>query len=257
MFLGVYLFKVNYTFFAMGVTVAISMVFLQLSELSTGLLLERVLETTLGALIASATALFILPLSPRRVIATARAEFLDNLQKLLTIALAYLKDPTLEDELVGWSREFDSDFHALIAAVSPLQWSLLGGLNREVNELISRASAVRNYSKSFIADLREHSLVSPEFPDALGEVVLRLNHSISNLAHRNIEPTTPYLRVSSFIESTKAELGLEATPLKMEKGDILLRDLSLLDGSLAELSKAMGIPVTSLDTALVNGTLIS
>ncbi len=56
---------------------------------------------------------------------------------------------------------------------------------------------------------------------------------------------------------SKRYWGLEATPLKMEKGDLLLRDLSLLDGSLAELSKAMGIPVTSLDTALVDGTLIS
>ena len=257
MFLGVYLFKVNYTFFATGVTVAISMVFLQLSELSTGLLLERVLETTVGAIIASATALFILPLSPRRVIATARAKFLENLQKLMTIAVAYLQNPMLEEELVGWSREFDSDFHALIAAVSPLQWSLLGGLNREVNELISRASAVRNYSKSFIADLREPSLVSPEFWESLNAVVQRLNESIGNLSHRNVERTTPYLRVSSFIESTKAQLGLEATPLKMEKSDLLLRDLSLLDGSLAALSKAMGVPVTSLDTALVNGTLIS
>lgn len=257
MFLGVYLFKVNYTFFAMGVTVAISMVFLQLSELSTGLLLERVLETTVGAVIASVTALFILPLSPRRVIATARAKFLDNLQKLMTIAVAYLQDPKLEEELVGWSREFDSDFHALIAAVSPLQWSLLGGLNREVNELISRASAIRNYSKSFIADLREPSLVSTEFSESLRAVVQRLNESISNLSHRNVERTTPYIRVSSFIESTKAQLDLEATPLKMEKSDLLLRDLALLDGSLAALSKAMGVPVTSLDTALVNGTLIS
>ena len=257
MFLGVYLFKVNYTFFAMGVTVAISMVFLQLSELSTGLLLERVLETTVGAVIASVTALFILPLGPRRVIATARAKFLDNLQKLMTIAVAYLQDPKLEEELVGWSREFDSDFHALIAAVSPLQWSLLGGLNREVNELISRASAIRNYSKSFIADLREPSLVSTEFSESLRAVVQRLNESISNLSHRNVERTTPYIRVSSFIESTKAQLDLEATPLKMEKSDLLLRDLTLLDGSLAALSKAMGVPVTSLDTALVNGTLIS
>jgi len=257
MFLGVYLFKVNYTFFAMGVTVAISMVFLQLSELSNSLLLERVIETTIGALIASLTAIFILPLSPRRVIATARDKFLDNLQKLMTISVAYLQNPKLEEELVGWSREVDSDFHALIAAVSPLQWSLLGGLNREVNELISRASGVRNYSKSFLADLREPAEVSREFSESLAEVVQRLNYSIGSLSHPNVDRTTPYLRISSFIESTKSALGLDATPLKMEKVDLLMRDLSLLDGSLAALSKAIGVPVTSLDTALVEGTLIS
>ncbi len=101
MFLGVYLLKVNYSFLAMGVTVAISMVFLQLSELSNSLLLERILETAVGALLASLTALFILPLGPRRVIATARARFLDHLQQLLTTAVGYLQSPELEDEMVG------------------------------------------------------------------------------------------------------------------------------------------------------------
>lgn len=257
MFLGVYLSKVNYTFLAMGVTIAISMVFLQLSELTTGLLLERVLETAVGALIASFTALFVLPLGPRRVIATARAKFLENLQQLLTVAAIYLREPRSEEVLVGWSREVDSDFHALVAAVRPLQWSLLEGLNREVNELISRVSAVRNYSKSFIADLREPRSVPPELPSAIKEVIGRLNCSISSLSSRNLSSAPPYVRISSFAESTKVELGLEATPLKLEKADLLLRDLILLDGALAALSKALGVPVTSLDTAVVEGTLIS
>ena len=257
MFLGIYLSKVNYTFLAMGVTVAISMVFLQLSELSNGLLLERIFETAVGASIASITALFILPLSPRRVIATARTKFLSDLQQLITAAASYLKNPNLGDELLGWSREVDSDFHALIAAVSPLQWSLLGGLNREVNELISRASAVRNYSKSFIADLREPSPLSPELITALMDVADKLNFSLAALASRTIDRTAPYIRVSSFIESCKTELGLKATPFTMQKIDLLMRDLTLLDGSLAALSKTLGVPVISLDTSKVEGSLIS
>ncbi len=257
MFLGVYLSKVNYSFLAMGVTVAISMVFLQLSELSNSLLLERILETTVGALLASLTALFILPLGPRRVIATARARFLDHLQQLLTTAVGYLQSPELEDEMVGLSREVDSDFHALVATVSPLQWSLLGGLNREVNELISRTSAVRNYSRSLVADMMEPSSVSPDCVTSLVSVVQRMNFSLNSLSRRNIERSSPYVRVSSFIESAKTELGLEATPFAMQKIDLLMRDLMLLDGSLAALAKALKVPVTSLDTATVEGSLIS
>ncbi|TAN24787.1 MAG: FUSC family protein [Actinomycetota bacterium] len=257
MFFGVYLSKVNYSFLAMGVTVAISMVFLQLSELSNSLLLERILETAVGALLASITALFILPLSPRRVIATARARFLDHLQQLLTMAVTYLKDPDLENELVGLSREVDADFHALVATVSPLQWSLLGGLNREVNELISRVSAVRNYSRSFVADLREPSSISTGAAESLVSVVQRMNFSLNSLTRRNIEHSSPYVRVSSFIEAAKTELGLLATPLAMNKIDLLMRDLILLDGSLAALAKALKVQVTSLDTATIEGSLIS
>ncbi len=257
MFLGVYLSKVNYSFLAMGVTVAISMVFLQLSELSNSLLLERILETAVGALLASLTALFILPLGPRRVIATARARFLDHLQQLLTTAVGYLRSPELEDEMVGLSREVDSDFHALVATVSPLQWSLLGGLNREVNELISRTSAVRNYSRSLVADMLEPSSISPDCATSLVSVVQRMNFSLNSLTRRNIERSSPYIRVSSFIESAKTELGLEATPYAMQKIDLLMRDLMLLDGSLAALAKALKVPVTSLDTAKIEGSLIS
>jgi hypothetical protein len=53
------------------------------------------------------------------------------------------------------------------------------------------------------------------------------------------------------------QLGLEATPLKTEKADLFLRDLILLDGALAALSKAPGVPVTSVNTAALKGTLIS
>ncbi len=257
MFLGSYLSRINYTFLAMGVTVAISMVFLQLSELTSALLAERVLETAVGALVASLTALFVLPLGPRRVIATARTRYLDTLRKVLESGAAYLSDSERETEVVGWSREADSAFHALIATVKPLQWSLLGGLNLEVNELISRASAVRNYSRTFLADLREPRILPPRFPEALASVVNRFDYSISCLARPNVANTAPYVRVSSFVESTKADLGLEVTPLEMGKADLLMRDLILLDGSLAALAKALGVPVTSLDTAKVPGTLIS
>ncbi len=256
-FLGVYLFRVNYTFLAIGITVAISMVFLQLSELSTGLLAERVLETAVGASIASLTALFILPLSSRRVIATARWNFLRDLQKLLSIASAYLVNPDLEDELVGWPRTVDTAFHALIAAARPLQWSLYGGLNREVNELISRASAVRNYSKSFIADLRERKPVPADFPATLAEMTGRLNYSISCITRPSAAKPPPYVRIASFVESAKVAFAIQGSPTSMEKADLLFRDLVLLDGSLAALSKALKIPVTSLDTAKVKGVRLS
>ncbi|MDA8270714.1 MAG: hypothetical protein M0Z39_04820 [Actinomycetota bacterium] len=98
---GLYRFLGSVIGVAIGFTIAISKVFLQLSELTTGLLLELVLATTVGALIASLTALFVLPLGPQRVIATARAKFLENLQQLLTAVAKYLGEPPSEDVLVG------------------------------------------------------------------------------------------------------------------------------------------------------------
>ena len=101
------------------------------------------------------------------------------------------------------------------------------GLNREVNELISRISAVRNYSKSFIADLREPLPVPPELPAAIKELTSRLNRSISSLSSRNLSAAPPCVRISSYVESTKVKLDFEATPLRTGKADLLLRDLIL------------------------------
>lgn len=250
LFLGIYLSRINYTFLATGVTVAISMAFFQLSELSSTLLLIRVIETTIGALVASLTALFVLPLSPKRVITTARIKFLTDLNELITAAVTSLAsdDKSIGDELLGWSREVDADFQAFMAAVKPLQWSLLGSLNRDVAELISRTTAVRNYTRTLMEDMRGPSSLPLEATVKISKAGRKMVESVTSLINAGDSKTpAPYTRISYALEEIRSETGNGQGGMILSKLDLILRDLTLLDGSLATLSETLHVPVRSLE----------
>lgn len=250
MFFAIYLFRINYTFMAMGITISISMVFLQLSELSADLLIARVVETAIGALIAALTAIFILPLGPRRVIKTAKQRLLRALGLLIIAAIKSIEDPQIEVDILGLARRTDSDFQALLATLRPLQWSLLGNLNREATELISKTTAVRNYSRSLLADLLLEGRIDPAIAHDLQQIALHFEESISNLTRSGGDRT--YRRVTLDVELIKSRHGIEPTPAKMMKIDLILRDLALLDESLSELAQTFGVKVVNPLQSLVS-----
>ena len=59
--LGLYLFRVNYTFMTIGITVMVSQLYVELGEFSNSLLLLRLEETAIGAGVAMATVLLVPP----------------------------------------------------------------------------------------------------------------------------------------------------------------------------------------------------
>lgn len=247
MFLGTYLARINYTFLAIAVTISISILFVQLGEFSNSLLAERIIETAAGALVAALTALFVIPLSPKRVIIAARKKFLIDLSSLVLASIRYLKEPENEDELLGWSREVDADYLSLLSTVSPLSWSMLGALNRDVTELLSIATAIRNYAKSLVADVKRPSRLPEESITELEAIQNQLQASISTLTQSNSNPRFPYTRISSLVHASKSKLGIISTPNALTKIDLVLRDITLLDGALASMAAHLEIPVKSLD----------
>ncbi|HXT93379.1 MAG TPA: FUSC family protein, partial [Trebonia sp.] len=62
LFLGLYLFRINYTFMTIGITVMVSQLYVELDEFSNSLLLLRLAETAVGAGVAVLTVLLVLPL---------------------------------------------------------------------------------------------------------------------------------------------------------------------------------------------------
>lgn len=247
MFIGIYLARTNYIFLAMAVTISISLLFVQLGEFSNSLLVERIVETAAGALVAALTAIFVIPLSPKRVIIHARKRFLMDLSNLVSASIRYLEDSGTENELLGWSRELDADYLSLIATINPLSWSMLGALNRDVTELLSIATAVRNYARSLVTDVKRPSRLPRESMAELQTIQNQLQESVANLADLNHSQRSPYTRISSLVQASKSKLGVISTPHALTKIDLVLRDLTLLDGALASMATHLKNPVKNLD----------
>ena len=73
LFLGLYLFRVSYAFFAVAITVTVSQLYQQLGEFTNSLLLVRLEETALGAAVAILVVMLVLPLHTRQVLRVAAA----------------------------------------------------------------------------------------------------------------------------------------------------------------------------------------
>src|SRR6201999_837056 len=82
LFLGLYLFRINYTFMTIGITVMVSQLYVELDEFSNSLLLLRLAETAVGAGVAILTVLLVLPLHVGRVARVAARQQVEALADL-------------------------------------------------------------------------------------------------------------------------------------------------------------------------------
>jgi len=253
LFLGLYLFRVNYTFMTIGITVMVTQLYVELDEFSNGLLLLRLEETALGAAVAMATVVLVLPLHVGRVARVAARQHLEALADLIDRCLDRFLDPASsrgsDAELRAAARRLDNSYQALVATVWPLRTPLLGGLATRIAGFMQSALAARHYARNLIHDA---SLQKAELDDRavaeLGWARHQLQGSVSvvTAALRPAGAAGQYVRSASLFARVAGMLPEQGLPSRPQ---LALRDLQLLDAALAQAASWAGVPVTDLDTA--------
>ena len=156
LFLGLYLFRVNYTFMTIGITVMVSQLYVELDEFSNSLLLLRLAETAVGAGVAILTVLLVLPLHVGRVARVAARQQLEALADLADRCLDRLADPASaagsDLELRAAARRVDVAYQALVATVRPMRTPLLGSLAERIAGFMATAVAARHYARNLLLD---------------------------------------------------------------------------------------------------------
>ena len=130
LFLGLYLMRVNYAFMTVGITVMVSQLYVELDEFSNALLVLRLEETAIGAGVAIATVLLVLPLHVGRVARVAARLQVEALGDLIDRCLARLADPASaagsDLELRASARRVDLAHQAMSATIRPMRTPLFG-----------------------------------------------------------------------------------------------------------------------------------
>jgi uncharacterized membrane protein YgaE (UPF0421/DUF939 family) len=156
LFLGLYLFRINYAFMTVGITVMVSQLYVELDELSNSLLLLRLAETAVGAGVAILTVLLVLPLHVGRVARVAARQQLEALADLTDRCLDRLADPASASgsdlELRAAARRLDNAYQALSAIVRPMRTPLLGSLAKQIAGFMATAAAARHYARNLLLD---------------------------------------------------------------------------------------------------------
>ena len=282
LFLGLYLFRINYTFMTIGITVMVSQLYVELDEFSNSLLALRLAETAVGAGVAIVTVLLVLPLHVGRVARVAARQQLEALADLADRCLDRLADPAsaagCDLELRAAARRVDVAYQALVATVWPMRTPLFGSLAERVAGFMATASAARHYARNLVLDSSTRyadldaraggglAAARRQLADSVGAVTAALapapggddrgrtpaedggGHAGGDGegGHGELDRgARQYVRSASLFARVADELPGQAFTSRPQ---LALRDLQLLDGAFAEAARWAGVPVTDLDT---------
>ncbi len=241
LFLGIYLIRVNYTFMVIGITMMLSLLYYQLGEFSWHLLVLRLGETAVGVGAVVFTVLVVLPLRPQRVLTTAVLLWFRSVSTLLDASL---------DRLLGGEprnlrpaiREVDASWAALEATAQPLRHATFGRNSSQLAEIRAVSSATRFYLRSMAEAVR--AVETPVVPE-LRPATRDLRASAAAIENR-IETGQQgvYMRAAALVDDAARAQPAAADPALR----LALRDLTMLDGALARLARALDMQIRDHDT---------
>jgi uncharacterized membrane protein YgaE (UPF0421/DUF939 family) len=245
LFIGFYLMRISYAFFVVGITVMISQLYQDLGEFSEGLLRLRLEETAIGAGVAVAVVVLVVPLRTHRVIRLALRRELEAVGTLIEQVRDVLLDGQPRDPVRATVRRIDAAFQELLATARPVRRTVLGSVDEVTGRLLHTASATRHFARTLALDLPSARAIPPAAWPAVLEAFDAMRESIRALtAATTGDARRPYVRSASLFHRA-APTGVDGLPAE----SLLLRDLSLLDGALAALAEVFGMPVHDHDTS--------
>lgn len=252
LFFGFYLMRVNYAFMVIGITVMVSQLYVQLDEFSNSMLLLRLGETALGAAIGALVVLFVLPVRTRHVLRVAFSDYLQAVREMTGHAAVRLLGAdadggTAPVSLRADARTVDAAFQAVIATAQPLRRSYFGDLDEKTSAAVRMVAASRHYCRTLVADTEAAGPLDPGTRLDIKRSAATLEESLAVIekAFTGSREGT-YTRSSALFE--QAERRLEGREGHAGAAQLAIRDLKLVDGSMAELARLLGLDIASYDT---------
>jgi uncharacterized membrane protein YccC len=145
-----YWMQANYAIMTVAVTTMLALLYGLLGEFVFGLLLTRLEETAVGAVIGIAVALFILPTHTSTIVRDGISTFLDQLSKLVDHASAHLLGETSNGDLIAQARELDQNLSQLLTSAKPLTQGFAGsGLRSSVQHTMLQLRGCEYYARRF------------------------------------------------------------------------------------------------------------
>jgi uncharacterized membrane protein YccC len=125
--LGLYLQRASYAFLVIAITVMVSQLYAEIGDFSDALLVQRLEETAIGAAVAAAVVLAVLPLHASRVARVALRGYLAAMASLLRHAYAALGGAEDAALLQADTRAPNTAHQALASTIQSMRQGQAGG----------------------------------------------------------------------------------------------------------------------------------
>ena len=242
-FFGIYLFRVNYALMAFFITVLMAQLYEILGEFSDKLLLLRVEETLIGAIIGTLVAVLVLPLHTRHLTQAARSAFFTQLAALLDEAARELRGEQPDGQAAGRleyaARSLDATLQQLMLAGRPLAGANRLGLRHSpVVRRLAAYSACAFYARRLAGALSAAlagGTLAPDVSEALAGCLDRLLEQARALSASDLPVEIPRLE----------QAQVDAAHLLVAEDDAVADELvhlvERLAGTLQRLAKDLSV----------------
>ncbi len=248
LFFGFYLTRVDSAFMAVGITVMIAQLYVQLHEFSNSLLLIRLEETAIGAAVAIVVVTFVLPLRTRRVLSVAMRNHVTAVGRLVEHSSRHLLG--LDDEehrtLRADARSVDASYQALVAAARPMRHSPFASYDEDAEAAMRLASASRDYSRDLVNNAQPAPCLEPDTRADIQHASDTLHDSLEVMvAALNGDRNVTYTRSAALFDQIASRLDTRHG--EPDEVRFAISELKHIDDTMAGLADKMGIQQVACD----------
>jgi hypothetical protein len=141
----------------------------------------------------------------------------------------------------------DAAYQALTATALPVRRNLFGAINQDTAQALRLAAAARHYSRNLVTDTGTAGPLDPGTRLDIELASATLQQSVDVVAAALTGPRDGiYTRSAALFD--QAERRIEARSGTAGPAQLAIRDLKLIDGTMAQLAEALGLAITDYDT---------
>jgi uncharacterized membrane protein YccC len=233
-FLAFYLFRVAYGLMIFWITILLALLYGLLGRFTPALLLLRLEETALGAVIGILVATFVLPARTRSAVRDATREHLRALRKMIDAAAARLAGREPAADPVADALALARRLQQLRAAAKPLSRGFSGALNRKgIRRSLRMLRAANHYARNLARVSRRLKTIDESVRATLSEAAGRVSGNL----HALEAGTAPSPSAAELLDKVRGQVraggasnpSLLAAVRYLDRLDQLVSDLVALE----------------------------
>jgi uncharacterized membrane protein YgaE (UPF0421/DUF939 family) len=182
LFCAFYFMKVTYSLMTFWISTMLALLYGLLGEFSYGLLLLRIEETAIGAVIGVAVALLVLPVNTRKSIRDDAHTFFLTLSDVIKASVASLFGDDTEANPTDMARQLDRDLQQFRIDAKPVTAGPVGLVGRRsMRHSLRRLTACDRYARTLARSSDRCLDASPQLVDAVKSAAGQIRRNIDVL----------------------------------------------------------------------------
>ncbi|MCV7233453.1 FUSC family protein [Mycobacterium branderi] len=212
LFCAFYCMKIAYSMMTFWITTMLALLYGLLGQFTVHLLLLRIEETAIGAVIGAAVAVLVLPADTRKAIRDDAHTFLTTLSNLIDASASSLLGKASGNP-TDLARQLDRNLQQYRQTAKPLMAGVAGlSGRRSIRRGLRMLAACDHYARTLARNSARYDDAPPELADAVSAAAAQVRRNIDALdaardgTAQSVAPATDYLDAAETLASQNSSL---------------------------------------------------